>query len=334
MNLNSKSRFRVIFESREHYRLIDENKNIFAAEISGFFRFSAQSWPAVGDWVEGTAQLGDWILIEEVLPRRTLLSRNDPGSVRPQILATNVDVLFVVTSANADFNLNRIERYVAMATAGGVLPVIVINKIELSEDAQALIGETESRFAGVDVYGVSAAEARNVEALMKHVKPGVTMAFVGSSGVGKSSLTNILTESGAMAVSAIRESDSRGRHTTTHRELQYFGENCAVIDTPGLRSVGLSEGTDLDSVFAEISASARSCRFRDCRHETEPGCAVKAAVDSGEITSERIQNYNKLSRELAFEERKQNKAAMSETKKLWAKRSKAIRQNAKKKGQS
>lgn len=329
MNLNSTSRFRVIFESREHYRLIDENKNIFAAEISGFFRFSAGSWPAVGDWVEGTAQPGGWILIEEVLPRKSLLSRSDPGSARPQILAANVDVLFVVTSANPDFNLNRIERYVAMATSGGVLPVIVINKIELAENAAALISETESRFTGLKVLGVSAVECRNLGELKSYVKPGLTVAFAGSSGVGKSSLTNALTASEAMSVSAIREGDGRGRHTTTHRVLQYFADNCAVIDTPGLRSVGLSDGADLDSVFAEISASARHCRFRDCRHETEPGCAVKAAVDSGEIAPERIQNYNKLGRELAFEERKHNKAVMSESKKLWSKRSKAIRQNAK-----
>ena len=322
MNLNSTSRFRVIFESREHYRLIDENKITHAGEISGFFRHSVQSWPAVGDWVEGTAQPGGWILIERVLPRKTLLSRSDPGGVRPQILAANVDVLFVVTSANADFNLNRIERYVAMAIAGGVLPVIVINKIELAENAEALLGEAESRFAGVKVHGVSALEGRNLAALLNYAKPGVTVAFAGSSGTGKSSLTNFLTGSRVMPVSAIRESDSRGRHTTTHRELQYFTDNCAVIDTPGLRSVGLAEGADVDSVFTEISGRARLCRFRNCRHQTEPGCAVKAAVDSGEIAPDRMQNYNKLGRELAFEARKQSKVAMSETKKLWAKRSK------------
>jgi ribosome biogenesis GTPase len=325
LNLNSTSRFRVIFESREHYRLMDENKNVFPAEVSGYFRHSARSWPVVGDWVVGTAQPGDWILIEEVLPRKGVLSRTVSESVRPQILAANVDVLFVVTSANADFNLNRIERYIAMATAGGVPPVIVINKIELAESAKALLYETETRFTGVKVIAVSAAEKLNLESLQKCVTPGATVAFVGSSGVGKSSLTNILTGGTHMAVSEIREDDSRGRHTTTHRELQCFGDNCAVIDSPGLRTVGLTEGADLSSVFAEISATASNCRFRDCQHDTEPGCAVKAAVESGEIAQERMHNYKKLGRELAFEERKQSKAAMSEAKKEWAKRSKAIK---------
>ena len=248
---NTGFRFRVIFESREHYRLMDENKNIFPAEISGSLRNTSELWPAVGDWVVGQLQPGNWVLIQEVSGRITTLSRKDPGGIRPQILAANVDVLFVVTSANQELNLNRLDRYVAMALGGGVKPVILVNKIELAEAPESLLRAVELRFTGIEVHAVSVHQKLNLEILQNYTGSGVTLALVGSSGVGKSSLANFLLNSESIAVSDIRSDDDKGRHTTTHRELHVSEENTFIIDTPGLRSLGLTDEVDLELVFAE-----------------------------------------------------------------------------------
>lgn len=326
---NTGCRFRVIFESREHYRLMDDNKNIFAAEISGSLRKSAESWPAVGDWVSGRIQPGNWVLIENIAERKSVVARKDPGGLRPQILAANVDTLFIVTSANQDLNLSRLDRYVAMALTGEVKPVILVNKIELAESPESLLHEVTLRFEGIEVHGVSVHDKLNLEALQKYTGAGVTLALVGSSGVGKSSLTNYLLKSESMMVSNIRVDDDRGRHTTTHRELHVTEENTYIIDTPGLRSLGLTDATDLGLIFDDIQSISLKCRFSDCNHQSEPGCAVQQARASGELNEDRWQSHAKLQRELAFEKTKGNKALMSEQKKKWAKRGKEIRSRLK-----
>ena len=318
INNNTNSRFRVIFESREHYRLMDENKNIYPARMSGLLRKNAKEWPAVGDWVSGQLQLGDWILIEEVHPRKSVLSRKDPGGIRPQILATNVGYLFIVTSANQDLNLNRLERYIAMAQTGGVLPIIVVNKIELADDAEQLLAQVALRFPQVEVMGVSVYDNLNLVQFERFTISSVTLAFVGSSGVGKSSLTNYLLGEACMNVRDTRLGDDRGRHTTTHRELHVTASGAVVIDTPGLRTLGLTDETDLSNVFSDIQEVSLKCKFRNCQHQSEPQCAVTAALASGDIDENRWQNHKKMQRELAFEKRKVSKALMSEEKKKWA----------------
>lgn len=331
MNLtNSISRFRVIFESRENYRLLDEKHNICPATISGNAR-NAEFFPTVGDWVTGSFQPGGWVLIAEIEPRYSELIRSSGAQQRPQILAANVNTLFIVTSANQDFNLNRLERYVGMAIAGNVQPVILINKIELAAKPQDYIEQAATRFANVDVHGVSAAQQWNLEVFELYQKSEATLAFAGSSGVGKSSLTNALLGKNLVDTSEIRERDGRGRHTTTHRELHVIPGGCYVIDTPGLRSLSLSGDSDLNPVFGDIQNLERQCRFSDCQHQTEPGCAVLGALDSGELDEQRWKNYGKMQRELAFESRKQSKALQSETKKQWAKRSQQVRQSINKK---
>ena len=323
-------RFRIIFESREHYRLIDDKEKMLTGEISGSYRNSLQDWPAVGDWVFGRRLPGenaDWVLIEELQPRKNAIVRKnaDGRSSKLQVLASNVDVLFIVTSANDDFNLNRIERYLTLVRSQAIQAVIVLNKVEMCEDPKLLLDQLTERFPLIPNIAISILQKNNLQSLFGFFQKGSTISFVGSSGVGKSSLTNYLLGYDKLVTSEIRESDSRGRHTTTHRELVMTSDGVSIIDTPGLRSVGLTEDTELDSLFADVENLFLRCKYKDCQHKSEPGCQVQAALLNGEIAEERWSNYNRMQREISFEKRKANKALMSEEKKKWAKRSEAAK---------
>lgn len=332
MEFSSRPVFRIIFESREHYRVMDTQRRIFAAELAGRVRQPGELWPAVGDYVIGRPQPGDWFLIEQVVERRTLLERRDPVGGPSQVLAANVDTLIIVTSANQDLNLNRLDRYVLLATSGGIRPVIVVNKIELAENPHQLLDTVAARFSTIDVIGMSALEGWNLDALDAYTTNGQTIAFVGSSGVGKSSLTNALLHGTPMTVQAIRSDDDRGRHTTTHRALHVTASGAVVIDTPGIRTVGLTLDSDLESAFADIDGLATHCRFTDCQHDAEPDCAIRNALASGALDAARWASFQKLERELAFERRKASKHLQSEEKKRWAKLHTTHRQRIKLKG--
>lgn len=335
LNLINNNVFRVIFESRENYRLVDENQNILNAEMSGYFRQHSPVWPAVGDWVNGSRQVGaegDWLLIEEVLPRTSEIKRlgvSKDGS--PQTLAANVDVLFIVTSANQDLNFNRLDRYILLAQAAGVNPVVLINKIELSHDPRSVLDQVAERYVNIDVHALSAVEKINLEVFDLYLHPNTTVAFVGSSGVGKSSLTNYLLDDEQMQTSEIREGDSRGRHTTTHRELLMAKNNVAIIDTPGLRSVGLTDEVGFESLFADVENLIQQCKFSDCQHKNEPKCAVIESLQNGDLSEERWVSYNKMQREVSYQQRKVDKALQSNEKKKWSQISKNIRQHYKQK---
>ncbi len=271
------------------------------AVISGRLRHEALGpgdLPAVGDWVAaaGIEQDGSAV-IQAVLPRRTAFRRSTgedhhgPTIAGDQVLAANVDVAFVVAGLDGDFNLRRLERYLAVAWSGGATPVILLNKADVAVDVDGLLVAAASVAPGVQVRPMSALTGAGVADLaLDHLGPGRTGVVLGSSGVGKSTLVNALVGHDRQRTSAVREDDSRGRHTTTHRELVRLPGGALLIDTPGIRSLGVGGAAEgLDPAFSDIMDIASDCRFTDCRHEREPGCAVQAALADGRLTHDRFE---------------------------------------------
>lgn len=281
--------------------------------------------PVVGDWV-AVIDGPDRASIQRVLERRsTLLRRAANTLAEPQVVAVNVDVFFVVTAVNRDFNERRLERFVAAVWNSGAEPVVVLNKVDLGANLAPLLEAIDRAAIGVPVVRASAASGEGIEALRSYVAPGKTVAFIGSSGVGKSSLTNRLLGREAQAVGALRE-DERGRHTTSARQLIELPGGGVLIDTPGLRELGLLDDVGgVEVSFADVAAFAERCRFRDCAHEAEPGCGVLAAVASGELAAERLASYRKLLKEIAAAERKRDPILAGRTKARWKEVHRALR---------
>jgi ribosome biogenesis GTPase len=279
-----------------------------SAVISGRLRHEALSpvdLPAVGDWV-AVGPLADDAgptVVHAVLPRRTAFRRGtDEGhGVDDQVLAANVDIAFVVAGLDGDFNLRRLERYLAVAHAGGARPVIVLNKADIAAELEGLRIAAEAVAPGVDVCAISARNGDGVSDLaLDHLAPGRTAVVLGSSGVGKSTLVNALLGREHLRTAEVRADDSRGRHTTTHRELVRLPGGALLIDTPGIRSLGVAgAGDGIDAAFADIADIAINCRFRDCSHDQEPGCAVRAALADGRLAADRFASHRKLEREAA-----------------------------------
>jgi len=275
--------------------------------------------PAVGDWVLVRPPCGGGLaVVERVLPRRSALERRAPGGpTRSQVLAANIDVVFVVQGLDGDFNLRRLERTVAAVWASGAEPVVLLNKLDLVADRSAL--HVAGRVApGVAVHPVCARDGRGIDVIPGALAPHRTGVLVGSSGAGKSTLLNRLLGSERQATAAVREDDSRGRHTTTARRLFLLPAGGALIDGPGIRELQLWEASDaLERTFSDIEALARECRFRDCTHSGEPGCAVMAAVAAGELPPDRLESLHKLQREAAWLERQQDVFARLEEQRRW-----------------
>ncbi len=275
--------------------------------------------PGVGDWVG--ARLSDDphmpSMVEVVLPRTTAFVRKHAGrSSAPQLIAANIDTVLIVTSLNADLNRRRIERYLVAARAGGAEAVVVLNKADLVDDADAI----RALVPHEHVVAVSALHAQGLDALAPWVGPGHTVALVGMSGVGKSTLVNAVLGREAQDTGGIREHDDRGKHTTTTRSLLPLPGGGALIDTPGMRELGLTDGDDvLDEVDDDVAALAAACRFHDCQHQGEPGCAVEAAIEAGELEPGRLSSYHKLQRELAGESRRRSRQAEREHSRRWGK---------------
>lgn len=279
--------------------------------------------PGVGDWVTLRAfpQAGDTSIMERVLNRRTVFMRGAAGPrTRGQVIAANVDIVFVATGLDADFNTRRIERYLARIWASGAFPMVILNKADICDELSARIAEVESISPGLTVIATSAKRLEGLDSITQHLHTGTTAAFVGSSGAGKSTIINALLGEERFATAEVRTDDSRGRHTTTHRQLVLLPSGGLLIDTPGMRELALYDQEGLDMVFSDIEALAGSCRFRDCTHRGEPGCAVREAVDKGEIPIERLEHYLKLQDEAQSFEIRSNERLRRQGERTFSKR--------------
>ncbi|MBX7221951.1 MAG: ribosome small subunit-dependent GTPase A [Blastocatellia bacterium] len=300
------------------------------AEISGKLRFEAwerQDLPAVGDWVVIQYRPGHKAIIQNVLPRTSKFSRKVVGNkTEEQVVAANVDVIFLVTGLDNDFNLRRIERYLIMAWESGARPVVLLNKADLCAELEARRAEVESVALGVPILPLSAKFNEGLDHLQPFLKAGETVSLLGSSGVGKSSIVNRLLGTERQKTNEVRASDDRGKHTTTNRELIVTPSGAIVIDTPGMRELQLWVGDQgISETFEDIEAFARDCYFTDCKHQSEPGCAIRQALADASLDQARYDNYLEMKQELDYVTRRQDKRAQLVEKQRWKK----IHQNQK-----
>ncbi len=301
--------------NKNSYKIRFWEQEIPARLKGSFYEEDAKALPVVGDYVTFLYNRHGESTILSVCERKSFLMRPDQAKTGVmQYMVANVDYLFIVTSLNANYNFNRIARYVSIATQGGATPVVILTKSDLCGNAGRYITEVEQISDKVRVHAISALYGIGLEELREYLKPGTTICLMGSSGAGKSTLINALAGEETMKTSEIREDDAKGRHTTTYRKLIELPGNVTIIDTPGMRELGMAESQDgIDETFADIVELAGRCRFSDCRHETEPGCAIKAAIESGELSAKRFELYKNLGRENT------NNHAMKKEISKWAK---------------
>lgn len=325
---------RVVSEHRGAYRVVTEQGET-EAQVTGHFRHQAEdslAFPAVGDWVVLELHSdGNLATIHRVLPRTSQFVRKAAGALtEAQIVAANVDTVFLMSGLDGDFNLRRIERYLVTAWDSGASPVIILNKADVCADLENAIAHVEAIAIGVPIYPISAVTGQGLEQLGSYLTSGKTVALIGSSGVGKSTLTNYLLGNQQQATQLVRADDSRGRHTTTHRQLLPLPSGALLIDTPGMRELQLwTSGSGLEETFGDIEALAVNCKFRDCLHEAEPGCAVQGAIATGELSSQRLQSYHKLQREQQWLAQRQDTHARQNTKRRWKQITKSMRNHPK-----
>jgi len=296
---------RIALEHRGSYKLYCEHGEL-TARVRGKLRFQSEGaadFPAVGDWV-ALSCIEDSVSaqIEAVLPRQSKFSRKVSGAnTEEQVVAANVDTVFIVQGLDHDFNLRRLERYLVSAFESNATPVVILSKADLCEDVNDKLSGAESVAPGTPVHAISSISGQGLDALQQYVLPGRTVAFLGSSGAGKSTLINRIVGEEIQKTAAVREHDSRGRHTTTNRELIVLKGGGLLIDTPGMRELQLWDtGGSLGEAFSDVATIASSCYFTNCRHQNEPGCAVQAALANGTLDAARYESYVKLERELEY----------------------------------
>ncbi len=325
---------RVAVEHKDTYILYTEFGEV-SAQVTGKMRHRSTEradLPAVGDWVIVSIRGEEnRATIQEILPRKSKFSRKTAGGLtQEQIIATNVDTVFIVSGLDLDFNLRRIERYLLLVWDSGANPVIILNKADLCNEVEQRRDEVEAVALGVPIVVLSAIENQGLDALIPYLGIGQTVALIGSSGVGKSTLTNQLSGQVIQEVQSVRKGDHRGRHTTTKRELIILPNGGLLMDTPGMREIQLWMGSEsLQETFADVKTLAQLCQFRNCQHEKEPGCAVQQALLDGTLDAQRFRNYKKLQQELDYISRKQDQKAYLAEKEKWKKIHKALRKNSK-----
>jgi ribosome biogenesis GTPase len=321
---------RVALEHTHIYRVISEAGDSLA-RVSGRLRHQAAAraeFPAVGDWVAlQSSDHGGDARIVAVLPRHSRFSRRAAGDpTEEQIVAANIDTVFLVAGLDRDFNPRRIERYLLVAAESGARPVILLNKADVAQNPETMVDEVRALTGDVPVHAISCRVDGSVDVLRHYLGSGQTGALLGSSGVGKSTIVNRLIGRDLLRTRDVRESDSRGRHTSTARQLVLLEDSGVLIDTPGMRELQLWDtGDTIAGTFADIEALAAACRFRDCRHLQEPGCALRDAVERGAVSAGRLESYHKLQNEQAHQARRMDQRAQIEEKRRWKSATKALR---------
>lgn len=291
---------RVSVQYKDIYKVFTEEGEVLA-RVSGKLSYSSNNtldYPVVGDWVllDRTDNKSGDAIIHKVLSRKSYFSRKIAGSrFDIQIVAANIDYIFICTALNNDFNINRLERYIAVAWDSMAIPVIVLTKSDLCEDIDERLKEVQEVAIGIEILVTSSLNENGYEKVKEYIKSGTTIAFIGSSGVGKSTLINKLLNKDILKTNSVDEND-KGRHTTTHRELFVLEEGGVIIDTPGMRELGLMSA-DVDKSFSNIEELESQCKFSDCTHKNEPKCAVREAIEKGELDLDRLERYKKLKRE-------------------------------------
>ena len=313
LGLDNFSVARIIAEHRGAYRVINQNGE-FLAKITGkqmFNALSREDYPAVGDWVAITELDTERAVIHRILPRKTIIKRKygDKNKIgdktETQVIGTNIDVAFVVESIDRDYNLNRLERYFAIARDGGVDSAIILNKIDLipKEELDVKLAQLKNRFNDIDIIPTSTVSDEGLNKLRAYILSGETYCFLGSSGVGKSSLINKLLEESVIKTGDISNYSGRGKHITTNREMYFLKNGGIVIDNPGMREVGMTDASaGIDSLFDEITELGKKCKYADCTHIHEPGCEVLVILKSGKLDEAKYRNYINLKKEAEFYE--------------------------------
>jgi ribosome biogenesis GTPase / thiamine phosphate phosphatase len=331
---------RITLEHTHIYR-VQTAQGEWLARVAGRLRHHAKArvdFPAVGDWVAlEPAQHGGDARIRAVLPRVSRFSRRSAGDrTEEQIAAANIDTVFLVAGLDHNFNVRRLERYLLVAWDSGASPVIILNKADLlaEADLHARVAEVRALAPAVPVFAVSCRSPESLERLRQHLGFGRTGALLGSSGVGKSTIVNRLIGDDLLRTHDVRGADSRGRHTSTHRQLVMLPGGGLLIDTPGMRELQLWDAGSFDETFTDVAAFAERCRFRDCRHRGEPGCAVAAAVESGKLPEHRLESFRKLAAEREYADRQQDERAAIEAKRKGRIGAKALQKRLKERGQS
>jgi ribosome biogenesis GTPase / thiamine phosphate phosphatase len=327
---------RVALEHTHIYRVMTEAGESLA-RVSGRLRHRAATradFPAVGDWVvlEPSTSAGDARIVA-VLPRHSRFSRRAAGDpTEEQVVAANVDTVFLVTGLDGDFSLRRIERYLLVASESGASPVIVLNKADVPADAAAMAAKVQEVAGAIPVHVISCRVPGDVDVLRQYLGHGQTAALLGSSGVGKSTIVNRMVGHDVLRTREVREWDDRGRHTSTARQLIVLPESGVLIDTPGMRELQLWDAVEtMGATFGDIEILANDCRFRDCRHRQEPGCAVRGALEAGQLTPGRLESYHKLQDEQAYQVRQVDQRAQIEERRRWKVLTKAANKRMKEK---